>query len=416
MRAARWIFVLPTPVLVRRMRGRAIVKSLLLTVSSVERAAGRLSHLAAMPGLRRTLATAFAAWEACNKGTGYDVVEVTDWRMLYAPWLVAAHEAKVNVQLHGSDGQVDFYDPFEGAELAGLMCRVLESALLGRADELQTTGPKNAENWGSLLCRPVHHIWPAWPANSQPSAGRSRTQLNSYGVVVGRFQSWKGPDVLCRALALLGSSAPEIRWVGRDHPYRRLEQSLSVRLQSIYPEIWGRSLRPVGELSREKTSEEQAAAKFVVVPSIWDVCNQTAIEAMGAGKVVVCSEGAGAAALIDHGINGFRFPAGDAERLAEQVANVDALSASERERIGRRASQTIKRELNVDRIVALRLERFAKLMAMPSSKKVSHPWLEGFFSSSAKSQPFGFLGSLPLREIIRQAARRGVHRIRSGMR
>ena len=259
--------------------------------ASVERAAGRLSHLAAVPGLRRTLATAFAAWEACNKGTGYDVVEVTDWRMLYAPWLVAAHEAKVNVQLHGSDGQVDFYDPFEGAELAGLMCRVLESALLGRADELQTTGPKNAENWGSLLCRPVHHIWPAWPANSQPSAGRSRAQLNSYGVVVGRFQSWKGPDVLCRALALLGSSAPEIRWVGRDHPYRRLEQSLSVRLQSIYPEIWGKSLRPVGELSREKTSEEQAAAKFVVVPSIWDVCNQTAIEAMGAGSVVVCSEG-----------------------------------------------------------------------------------------------------------------------------
>src|SRR6516225_7656156 len=106
---------------------------------SIERAVGRLSHLAAVPGLRRTLATAFAAWEACKRGTGYDVVEVTDWRMLYAPWLVAAHEAKVNVQLHGSDGQVDFYDQLEGAELAGLMCRVLESALLARADELQTT-------------------------------------------------------------------------------------------------------------------------------------------------------------------------------------------------------------------------------------------------------------------------------------
>ena len=223
------------------------------------------------------------------------------------PGSVPPHEAKVNVQLHGSDGQVDFYDPFEGAELAGLMCRILESALLGRADELQTTGPKNAESWGSLLCRPVHHIWPAWPANSQPSAGQSGTQLNSYGVVVGRIQSWKGPDVLCRALALLGPSAPEIRWVGRDHPYRRLDQSLSVHLQNAYPEIWGKSLRPVGELSREKTSEEQAAAKFVVVPSIWDVCNQTAIEAMGAGKVVICSDGAGAAALIEHGTNGFQI-------------------------------------------------------------------------------------------------------------
>jgi hypothetical protein len=211
---------------------------------------------------------------------------------------------------------------------------------------------------------------------------------------------------------LLGASTPQIRWVGRDHPYQRLDQSLSAHLQGAYPEIWGKSLKPVGELPWERTREEQAAAKFVVVPSVWDVCNQTAIEAMGAGKVVICSEGAGAAALIEHGINGFRFPAGDAESLAKQVAKAGALSASERRMIGKRASETINRELNVDRIVALRLERFTKLAAAPLSKKVAHPWLEGFFSSSAISEPFGFLGSLPLREIIRHAARRSVDRIR----
>ena len=373
--------------------------------ASLGQATKRLSHLAAVPEVQRALATAFATWDACNRGAGYDIVEVTDWRMLYAPWLSAPHEAKVNVQLHGSNGQVDFYDPFNGAEFAGLMCRVLESALLARADELQTTGPKNAESWASLLCRPVYHIWPAWP-EKQPTARQSATQVRSYGVVVGRVQSWKGPDVLCRALALLGPLAPEIRWVGRDHPYGHLDQSLSVHLQNTYPEVWGKSVKPVGQLSREKTFEAQAAAKFVVVPSTWDVCNQTAIEAMGVGKVVICSEGAGAAALIEHGVNGFRFPTGDAERLAELIGKVDALPVSVRQRIGREASETIKHELSLDRIVALRLERFAKLAASPPCKQTLHPWLEGFFSSSAKSQPFGFLGSLPLREIVRHAARR----------
>jgi hypothetical protein len=41
-----------------------------------------------VPDLRRALARAFAAFRSCNGGTGYDVVETTDWASLYAPWLI----------------------------------------------------------------------------------------------------------------------------------------------------------------------------------------------------------------------------------------------------------------------------------------------------------------------------------------
>lgn len=204
----------------------------------IKRNADQLSHLAPVPAVRSALATAFAAWERCDRGAGYDIVEVTDWGMLYAPWLASTSRPRVVVQLHGSNGQVDFYDPLEGAELAGLTTRLVEAALFGRADELQTTGPRNAESWTNLLDRPVHHIWPAWSVELGRAQNPSARQSDQYGIAVGRIQSWKGPDVLCKAAALLGSSAPEIRWVGRDHPYRRLGQSFSEYLKKTYPTVW----------------------------------------------------------------------------------------------------------------------------------------------------------------------------------
>jgi glycosyltransferase involved in cell wall biosynthesis len=382
----------------------------------VKREAERLAHLAATPILQHILARNFAAWETCNRGSGYDVVEVADWNMMYAPWLAASNGPKVVVQLHGSSGQIDFYDAYERNELAGLTNRLLDTALFGRADELQAYSPKNAEFWSNLLNRPVHHIWPAWGKNSDVNKISPPRQSDRYGIVAGRIQSWKGPDVLCKAAALLGPSAPEIRWVGKDFPYRRFGQSFSAYLKKTYPTVWGKSIKPIGELSPEGTAALQAAARFAVVPSIWDTFNLTTIEAMGIGKVVICSDGAGAAALIDHGVNGFRFPAGDAASLAELIAKVGAMPAPEREAIGRLASETIKQELDADRIAALRLDRFARLQACPPARSGPHPWLENFFASSEKPRPFGFLEGLPLREIVRHAAKRIMRRIRSGKR
>jgi glycosyltransferase involved in cell wall biosynthesis len=291
--------------------------------------------------------------------------------------------------------------------------RLLEVALLGRADELQTNGQKNAEFWSNLLNRPVQHIWPVWSGSSEVGQSPPAKPSDPYGIVAGRIQSYKGPEVLCQAMALLGPSAPEIRWVGKDFPYRRLDQSFSAYLKKAYPQVWEKSVKLIGELSHESTAALQAAAKFAVVPSLWDTFNLTAIEAMGLGKAVICSEGAGAAGLIDHGVNGFRCPAGDAASLAEQIAKVDAMPASQREAIGQRASETVRRELDADRIAALRLERFAGLLASPPARRGPHPWLENFFASSAKARPFAFLNEVPLREIVPHAATRIMRRIRS---
>jgi glycosyltransferase involved in cell wall biosynthesis len=388
------------------------VRVVSLETTVVERALGRFHHLAVFAELRERLATAFAAWERCEHGRDYDAVEVTDWGLLHAPWLVEADAPPVVVQLHGSSGQVGFHDPFDGSELDGMFTRLLETALLGRADELQSCGPGNAAEWGRLLKRPVHHIWPAYrcePENrvvvpADPDTGAA-------GVVVSRIQSWKGPDTLCKAIALLGRGAPTILWIGSDHPYRRLDQSFSGYLRRAYPDVWGSFVQPKGEMSRDDVAAVQAAAKFVVVPSTWDTFNLTAAEAMSAGKVVICSNGAGAAQLIEHGTNGFRFPASDFAKLADLLATVDAMSHSERAEIGRRARATIAVHLDPDRIAAERVERYSQLKRKPPNVRGHHPWLDSFFAASASGFPYSFLNTIPLREIVPYVATRGLSRL-----
>jgi len=381
---------------------------------SREQMAAQFPHLAAAPELWSLLGAAFGAWAACDRGRGYDVVEVTDWALQFVPWVLAADGPPVVVQLHGSSGQVNYHDPLEGYELSGVMTRLVETALLPRADELQSGGRENASEWSNLLRRPVHHIWPGWsPDSDAPSAAPTALGTEPFGVVVGRIQRWKGPEVLCEAARALGEEAPRLLWVGRDHPFRRLSRSMSAHLAERYPEVWGHAVRPVGEMSRADTASVQAAASFVVVPSSWDVFNYTVAEAMWAGKLVICSEGAGASELIEHGKNGFRFPTGDAQKLAELLSIARDLSETDRRSIGVSARATIDSELSVEGIAALRIEHFARLMAGPRGGSRQGRWLKTFFGPSEASPPNDFLQALPLKDILRHAARRSWRRFRS---
>jgi glycosyltransferase involved in cell wall biosynthesis len=317
------------------------------------------------------------------------------------------------VQLHGSNGQVDYHDPLEGGALAGLLTRMLEAALLGRADELQSGGRANAIEWSDLLNREVDHIWPALRTDVEPvGVPPARLDADSVGVVVGRIQSWKGPEVLCQAVALLGRSAPQLIWIGRDHPFRRLNQSMSDHLRASYRGIWGEKITPIGELNREMTAGVQAAAKFVVVPSTWDVFNLTGAEAMRLGKVVICSEGAGVAGLIRQGENGFLFPAGDAAKLADLLAKVATLPLPERMRIGQNARETILHDLDPDRIAAQRIDRYLRLKAKRPDYRRPHLWCNSMFDASITRPSFAFLNTLPLKQIVGHALKRSLNRLR----
>lgn len=370
----------------------------------------RLETLRLVPELRRRLALAYAAWEVARRGEGFDVVETTDWGMLFAPWTAHADRPPLVVQLHSSHGQMGHYDAIEGTELQNALTQLLELSLLPRADELQTPGAPNAREWGQLLGREVIPILPAWQALPEPC--RPAANQPVAGLVVGRVQCWKGPAVLCEALRLLGQAAPTIRWAGADTYYRRSGHSMRAHLATSYPNVWGRQVIPLGPRLPAEVAALQAATSFLVVPSIWDVFNLSAVEGMAAGRVVVCSEGAGAAELLRDGTNGFRCPANDPAALADRLRQAQELSDEDRRRMGEAARATVLEQLDPARVVAPRIARFEQLSAGNVPRRVDHPWLTGLVGLAERPfDPLAVLDNLPLKTLTERVFRRAWGRV-----
>lgn len=92
------------------------------------------------------------------------------------------------------------------------------------------------------------------------------------------------------AAELLGEDCPAIQWVGGDNYFREYSWSMSDHLKKYV--AWGTKIVHTDRVSYEEAQQKLASAKFLIVPSLWDTFNFTAIEGMAKGKVVICSSGA----------------------------------------------------------------------------------------------------------------------------
>ena len=75
----------------------------------------RFRHYGMFRTLQNHLAAAYAIHEQAGSGSGFDVVEICDWGLAFAPWM-AESAAPVMVQMHGSMGQIAQHEPVRGAE------------------------------------------------------------------------------------------------------------------------------------------------------------------------------------------------------------------------------------------------------------------------------------------------------------
>jgi hypothetical protein len=124
-------------------------------------------------------------------------------------------------------------------------------------------------------------------------------------------------------------------------------------------------------------------ARFAIVPSTWDVFNFTAVEAMAAGKVVVCSRGAGAHELIDQGDSGLLCEAADEQSLAEAVSRATALASPEAHRMGHNARSVVRDKL--DPAAAARAH-IASYEGLPVGEAACSDWTGNFFEPMAAGQ------------------------------
>jgi len=252
----------------------------------------------------------------------------------------------------------------------------------------------------------VTYIPPAWQSSA---ADPAEIVESARGLVVGRIQYWKGPTLLCEALRLMGDEAPLIEWAGRDTDYQDAGASMSAYLARHYPDVWGKKIIPLGPRSPEATAALQAAAAFILVPSVWDVLNYTCIEGMGHGRVVLCSEGAGAAGLITSGEDGLTFAANAPAALADCLRQGLGMDAAARKRMGERARRTIAETLSPPLVARQRLAAYENLRERGKAYTPPHDWLtDAVRPHQPLPRSMAFLDHLPLRELSGYALSRGL--------
>ncbi|MCC6153125.1 MAG: glycosyltransferase [Candidatus Hydrogenedentes bacterium] len=127
---------------------------------------------------------------------------------------------------------------------------------------------------------------------SDPGAGR-------YGAFVGRIAPEKGIDTLLEATWRAGM------------PLHIAGHATAVP-QSTAPNVqW------VGHLSGDALTNFYKSARFIVVPSRWaEVFGLVVVEAMMLGIPVIAANAGALPEIVEHGVTGFLFNAGDSQDLA----------------------------------------------------------------------------------------------------
>ena len=346
-----------------------------------EQYADRFSRWAGLDIFQFMLPAAWAAWAQAQENFDCDVVEATDWAMLFAPWVASERKAPVVVSLHGSCGQVDWHVNPTSRSLDGDLVRVTEATAMRSADVLHANSRANAEFWREKVGREITVIPPAHGIDPSGDGISSASGPTNHGLVVGRLQNWKGAEVLCKALRL----APEIKveWVGGDTKWEGSNVMASKHLAENYPDVFGHNLLWTGNLDRLAVRRKMNGATFLVVPSLWDVFNLTVAEGMEAGLPVICSRAAGAEMLVENGRNGFLFDPADAGELAGQLRETAALDPQNRAVIGKRARQSVSEMLAPDKIIGM-LEASYREASRHRSSGAPDPWCRALLSPGVR--------------------------------
>jgi glycosyltransferase involved in cell wall biosynthesis len=362
-----------------------------------------------LPEYRNNMAAAWAMWEQAGGGNGFDIIECTDFGLGFVPWVIH-HNKPVVTRLHGSAGQISLY---ENNHDAGLLINAnihTELALLSLSDILLTHSKTNRAFWLSVFPQAnLKFITPVYTTaithKPLPLAKR-----NKEGLVTARVQKWKGPEILCRAMQLLKTNV-NVTWLGRDTSFTK-GLSTGVYLKNNYPDVWGKQISHNYPIINNEVLALQQKAAFGIVPSVWDMFNFSALEFMAAGTPLICSDGAGASELIEHGVNGFKIPSDDPVELAKCIELLLSLNQADYQKMGIAGQQTIINELSGAKLMPVYREIYNTIRGKFSPTK-SNQLLNKLYAPSGPDNSLAdILDKQPLKLIVPYLKKRLLKKIK----
>ena len=132
-----------------------------------------------------------------------------------------------------------------------------------------------------------------------------------------------------------------------------------VTLPSLRKQQLRGSVHYLGKLGLQELRSCMRRADILMLPSLWENCPYSCLEAMAASRAIVSSDQGGMPELIRDGSSGLLARSGDAESFAAQI---EALIESQelRERLGAAARRTVEQFHTDDRIARLSVEVYER--------------------------------------------------------
>jgi glycosyltransferase involved in cell wall biosynthesis len=192
---------------------------------------------------------------------------------------------------------------------------------------------------------------PLTPAPLEPRSSIEQLRFLHFG----RVEPRKGLRCLCSAFARLPECS--IRVVGEDTPLSPYGTSYRASLERSCPS----NVRFADPLPRELLLRDLAQSDVCVFPALFDNWPNACLEAMSVGRIVVASRSGGMAEMIEDGVSGFLFDAGDPddlvdairERLARRLPDLPEIGAAAVERARQIASPAVYAD-RIERLVRAR--------------------------------------------------------------
>jgi len=137
---------------------------------------------------------------------------------------------------------------------------------------------------------------------------------------IGTLSEVKGPHIILDALSFLADNNRKVVLdiygkVGQGNPYCRMLQEKAKE--------FGTAVQFRGMFPHEKIGEIMRRLHLVIVPSLWYESTPLVLcSALAAGIPVLVSRLGGMTEVVNEGINGFSFPAGDARALSTIISKI----------------------------------------------------------------------------------------------
>jgi glycosyltransferase involved in cell wall biosynthesis len=139
------------------------------------------------------------------------------------------------------------------------------------------------------------------------------------------------------------------------------------KLEAAVRKLRERGARVILHGASARVPELLTALDLYVLPSISEGLSYSLLEAMATGLPVVASNVGGNPEVVQDGISGLLFPAGDAGRLADLLLQVQR-AGGWREQLGHAARERVQREFSIESMVREYERVYRSLLPAPATQ------------------------------------------------